>query len=69
VLAEVRSPTFGTWENVGPDGHLRKLLVDAADLAIDCGRWTIEADDVVVAIAHDPRSMPLRTSAREAIAA
>lgn len=59
LLAEVHSPTFGTWETVGPDEHLRKLLIDAAELAVDCGRSTIEAADVVFAIAQDRGSIGL----------
>jgi ATP-dependent Clp protease ATP-binding subunit ClpA len=59
LLAEVHSPTFGTWETVGPDGHLRKLLVDAAELAVKCGRSTIEVADVVFAIAQDRAVMGL----------
>lgn len=59
LLADVHSPSFGRWETVGPDEHLRKLLIDAAELAVYCGRSTIEADDVLFAIAQDPHSMPL----------
>jgi ATP-dependent Clp protease ATP-binding subunit ClpA len=52
LLAEV-DRTLGAWETVAPDGHLRKLLIDAAELAIDCDRSRIEVADVVFAIAQD----------------
>jgi hypothetical protein len=51
LLAEVHSPTFGSRGTVGPDGHLRKLVVDAAEVVVECGRSTIEVADVVFAIA------------------
>jgi hypothetical protein len=41
------------------DRHLRRPLVDAAELPVECSRSTIEADDVVFAIAQDPYSVPL----------
>jgi ATP-dependent Clp protease ATP-binding subunit ClpA len=59
LLGEVHSSSFGTWETVGPDEHLRKLLIDAAELAVDCGRSTIEASDMVFAIAQDRGSIGL----------
>ena len=55
----MHSPRFGTWETVAPDEHLRKLLIDAAELAVDCGRSTIEVADVVFAIAQDRGSIGL----------
>jgi ATP-dependent Clp protease ATP-binding subunit ClpA len=58
LQAEVQ-PTLRASETVAPDRHLRKLLVDAAELAVECGRSTIEVADVVFAIAADSNAMLL----------
>jgi ATP-dependent Clp protease ATP-binding subunit ClpC len=61
LLAEVHSPQFGVWKTVGPNGHLRHLLVDAAELAVECGRSTIEVEDVLFAIVKSRDLLPLLT--------
>jgi len=59
LLDEVHQPMFGRWDPVGPTDPLRQVLVAAAEVAIDCGRSTIDVSDVILAIATDKRAMPL----------
>ncbi len=58
LLAEV-DKTLRAWDTVAPDGHLRRLLMNAAELAVDCERSRIETADVVFAVAQDPNASGL----------
>jgi hypothetical protein len=59
LLDEAHQPKFGRWEPVGPTDPLHQILVAAAEVAVDCGRSTIDVSDVLFAIANDRSAMPL----------
>jgi hypothetical protein len=58
-LSEIHRPVFGVSYEVGPTDALRRVLVAAAELAIDCGMAKIDVDDVLLTIVSDRSVAPL----------
>jgi hypothetical protein len=59
LLAATPSDADGRWQPVGPTDPLHQILVAAAEVAVDCGRSTIDVSDVLLAIATDRSAAPL----------
>jgi ATP-dependent Clp protease ATP-binding subunit ClpA len=59
LLSEIHRPAFGVWDEVRPTDALRRVLIAAAELAIDCGRLKIDVDDVLLTIVADRTVAPL----------